>query len=141
MFRNSVEQLLGELCSELAYVQIEDLISAGLHEYLDQLQTKMNRVGTGISETFFATRVAVPIRKKAKKRAIRTVPGRAYRMRKVPETSAGQPMNQYSLGHLLHERTRRLEQGSGVGAAARRAHCYQSKCAAAYNDPRLTMSE
>jgi len=70
MFRNSVEQLLGELCSELAYVQVDDLISAGLHEYLDQLQTKMNRVGTGISETFFATRVVVPIRKKAKKRAM-----------------------------------------------------------------------
>jgi uncharacterized alpha-E superfamily protein len=68
MFRNPVEQLLGELCSELAYVQVDDLISAGLHEYLDQLQTKMNRVGNGIGETFFATRVAAPIRKKAKGR-------------------------------------------------------------------------
>jgi uncharacterized alpha-E superfamily protein len=68
MFRNPVEQLLGELCSELAYVQVDDLISAGLHEYLDQLQTKMNRVGNGIGETFFATRVAAPVRKKAKGR-------------------------------------------------------------------------
>jgi uncharacterized alpha-E superfamily protein len=68
MFRNPAEQLLGELCSELAYVQIDDLISAGLHEYLDQLQTKMNRVGVGIGETFFATRVAAPIPKKSKER-------------------------------------------------------------------------
>ena len=60
MFRNPVEQLLGELCTELAYIQLEDLISAGLHEYLDQLQTKMNRVGSGIAETFFAIRVGAP---------------------------------------------------------------------------------
>jgi uncharacterized alpha-E superfamily protein len=70
MFRNPVEQLLGELCSELAYVQVDDLISEGLHEYLDQLQTKMNRVGIGISETFFATRVPTPVRKKARKRTM-----------------------------------------------------------------------
>ena len=44
MFRNPVEQLLGELCSELAYIQVDDLIAAGLHEYLDQLQTRMNGV-------------------------------------------------------------------------------------------------
>ena len=74
MFRNPVEQLLGELCSELAYVQVDDLIAAGLHEYLDQLQTKMNRVGIGISETFFATRVAAPIRKRAKRRTMISPP-------------------------------------------------------------------
>jgi uncharacterized alpha-E superfamily protein len=70
MFRNPVEQLLGELCSELAYIQVDDLISAGLHEYLDQLQTRMNRVGNGIRETFFATRA--PVRKKAKERTMIT---------------------------------------------------------------------
>jgi uncharacterized alpha-E superfamily protein len=68
IFRNPVEQLLGELCSELAYIQVDDLISAGLHEYLDQLQTRMNRVSNGIRETFFATRA--PVRKKAKERTM-----------------------------------------------------------------------
>jgi uncharacterized alpha-E superfamily protein len=68
MFRNGVEQLLAELCSELAYIQVDDLISAGLHEYLDQLQTRMNRVSNGIRETFFATRA--PGRKKAKERTM-----------------------------------------------------------------------
>src|SRR6202790_581594 len=68
IFRNPVEQLLGELCSELAYIQVDDLISAGLHEYLDQLQTRMNRVSNGIRETFFATRA--PGRKKAKERTM-----------------------------------------------------------------------
>ena len=66
IFRNPVEQLLGELCSELAYAQVGDLIAAGLHEYLDRLQTKMNRVGNDICETFFAARVAAPVRKKAR---------------------------------------------------------------------------
>lgn len=69
MFRNPVEQLLGELCSELAYAQVDDLVAAGLHEYLDRLQTRMNLVGTGIHETFFAgPRLGKPVRKKAKAR-------------------------------------------------------------------------
>jgi uncharacterized alpha-E superfamily protein len=53
MFRSPVEQLLGLLCSELAYAQIDDIIAAGLHEYLDELQTRMNLVGHHIHETFF----------------------------------------------------------------------------------------
>jgi uncharacterized alpha-E superfamily protein len=68
MFRHPVERLLGELCSELAYARIEAIISAGLHEYLDRLQTKMNQVGNGISEAFFAARGAPPVRKKARGR-------------------------------------------------------------------------
>jgi len=67
IFRNPVEQLLGELCSELAYVQVDDIITTGLHEYLDRLQTKMNLVGNGIHETFFARR-AVPSRRRVKER-------------------------------------------------------------------------
>jgi uncharacterized alpha-E superfamily protein len=69
MFRFPVERLLGELCSEIAYARIEAIISAGLHEYLDRLQTKMNQVGNAISETFFAARGAPPVRKKARGRA------------------------------------------------------------------------
>jgi uncharacterized alpha-E superfamily protein len=63
MFRHPVERLFGELCSELAYARVEAIITAGLHEYLDRLQTKMNLVGNGISETFFAARGAPPVRK------------------------------------------------------------------------------
>ena len=68
MFRHPVERLLGELCSELAYARIEAIISTGLHQYLDRLQTKLNQVGNGISETFFAARGAPPARKKARPR-------------------------------------------------------------------------
>jgi uncharacterized alpha-E superfamily protein len=69
MFRNRVEQVLGELCSALAYAQIDEIVTAGLHEYLDGLQTRMNLVGTGIHETFFdGPLLATPVRKKAKPR-------------------------------------------------------------------------
>ena len=56
MFRHPVERLFGELCSELAYARVESIIAAGLHEYLDRLQTRINQIGTEISETFFAAR-------------------------------------------------------------------------------------
>jgi uncharacterized alpha-E superfamily protein len=70
IFRHPVERLLAELCSELAYARIDSIITAGLHEYLDRLQTKMNQVGHGISETFFAARGAPPVRKAKGRRAV-----------------------------------------------------------------------
>ena len=60
MFRNQAEQLLGQLCSELAFANVDDIIASGLHEYLDALQTKLNLVGQGIFETFFSHRLAPP---------------------------------------------------------------------------------
>jgi len=68
-FRNSAERLLGQLCSDLAYAHVDDVIAGGLHEYLDQLQTRMNSVGTGILETFFAKRVPAQAKQVAKERA------------------------------------------------------------------------
>jgi uncharacterized alpha-E superfamily protein len=56
-FRNSAERYLGQLCSELAYANTEEVIKRGLHEYLDDLQTKMNHVSQGIYDTFFARRM------------------------------------------------------------------------------------
>ena len=53
-FANTAEQRLGRLRAELDYTQVSDIINQGLHEYLDQFQTKLNLVGDAISETFFA---------------------------------------------------------------------------------------
>jgi len=53
-FRYPPEKLLGQLCSDLSFADLEEIISYGLHEYLDELQTKMNQLGVGIHETFFA---------------------------------------------------------------------------------------
>jgi uncharacterized alpha-E superfamily protein len=67
MFRNAVEQLLGELCSELAFAPVEEIIASGLHEYLDRLQTRMNLAGNGVHERFFAgPRIATPGRLRAR---------------------------------------------------------------------------
>jgi uncharacterized alpha-E superfamily protein len=53
-FRFSPEKSLGQLCSDLSFADIEEIIHSGLHEYLDDLQTRMNQVSAGIFETFFA---------------------------------------------------------------------------------------
>ncbi len=55
-FRTPAEQHVGRLRSELDYAQIDEIINAGLHEFIDNFQTKLNRVDEAISETFFAQR-------------------------------------------------------------------------------------
>jgi uncharacterized alpha-E superfamily protein len=57
-FSNPAEQRMGLLRSELAYSQAYDILAAGLHEFLDGLQTKLNAVGTAIFDTYFALRTA-----------------------------------------------------------------------------------
>jgi uncharacterized alpha-E superfamily protein len=55
-FANVPEQLLGQLRAELAYTSAEQIIDQGLHEFVDDLQQRLNGVGEAISETFFAMR-------------------------------------------------------------------------------------
>jgi uncharacterized alpha-E superfamily protein len=57
-FRNLAERSLGVVRSELAYAQVYDIITRGLHEFLDGLQTKLNGVGDAITQTFFALQPA-----------------------------------------------------------------------------------
>lgn len=66
LFRNPAEQLLAQLCAELAYGQVDDIVNSGLHEYLDGLQTNMNLVGAQVAETFFAAKMAPPSATKRK---------------------------------------------------------------------------
>lgn len=53
-FVNRAEQSLGRLRSELDYTHVSDVISRGLHEFIDELQAKMNDVGAAVHTTFFA---------------------------------------------------------------------------------------
>lgn len=55
-FSNSAEQGLGQLRSEFAYAQVDQVLHSGLHEFLDAFQTKLNDVGDDIYKTFFALR-------------------------------------------------------------------------------------
>lgn len=68
-FHHRPEKLLGRLCSDLSYASVDEIISSGLHEYLDELQTKVNQAGRGIHETFFAFKMP--------KQSIKSVLGQA----------------------------------------------------------------
>jgi len=56
MYRNPAEQRLGQLRAELAYTDTQQIVTRGLHEFLDGLQTKLNLVDQSIYDTFFALR-------------------------------------------------------------------------------------
>jgi len=56
MYRNTAEQLLGQLRAELAYSDTLQIVSRGLHEFLDGFQTRLNLVDQCIFDTFFALR-------------------------------------------------------------------------------------
>jgi uncharacterized alpha-E superfamily protein len=53
-WNNPVDRALGRLRADLDFITIEDVIQQGLHEFLDDLQTKMNDIDAKIFETFFA---------------------------------------------------------------------------------------
>ncbi|UAJ71624.1 alpha-E domain-containing protein [Synechocystis sp. PCC 7339] len=52
-WRNDAERALGRLCGEMGYITIEDVISQGLHEFLEEIQAKVNEVGVKMAQTFF----------------------------------------------------------------------------------------
>lgn len=62
-FRHIPEKLLGQLCSELSFASVDEIVNSGLHEYLDSLQTRMNQVAAGIYETFFALKTPKPAKR------------------------------------------------------------------------------
>ena len=55
-FSCTSEQRLGLLRSELHYTHSKSVLASGLHEFLDALQVKMNRIDTAVLEDFFAIR-------------------------------------------------------------------------------------
>jgi len=68
-FRYPPEKLLGQLCSDLSFTSVDEIIDAGLHEYLDDLQTNMNQVGAGIYETFFTLKTPRPVKRMVQSQA------------------------------------------------------------------------
>ncbi|MBL3658535.1 alpha-E domain-containing protein [Fulvivirga sediminis] len=55
-FSNSTEKYMGELRSKLEFADINDVINKGLHEYIDDIQIKINIISNTIHENFFMTR-------------------------------------------------------------------------------------
>ncbi len=52
-YKNSAERSLGELRSKLEYADVNDIINFGLHEYLDDLQLKLNKISNNIDDNYF----------------------------------------------------------------------------------------
>ncbi len=50
---NGAEKKLGRLVADLEYTDISEVVEHGMHQYLDDLQTRLNQVDTAIGTTFF----------------------------------------------------------------------------------------
>lgn len=50
---NLVEKKLGRIQADIEYTDIDEVVEMGLHEYLDDLQSRINEVGAAIGITFF----------------------------------------------------------------------------------------
>jgi uncharacterized alpha-E superfamily protein len=53
-WRTDSDRALGRLRSELDYLTIEEITERGLHEFLDDLQGRLNDVGDQVFADFFA---------------------------------------------------------------------------------------
>jgi uncharacterized alpha-E superfamily protein len=53
-WRNAAERTVGKVRSELEFVTIAEIVSDGMHEFLDRLQQQLNAIDHDILETFFA---------------------------------------------------------------------------------------
>lgn len=51
---NGAERELGRLNAELSYADTKEILARGLHEYIDDLQLRLNYVSHSVYETFFA---------------------------------------------------------------------------------------
>ncbi len=50
------ERILGKLCADLQFADVNEIVDRGVHEYLDAFQARLNAVGDSIFITFFARR-------------------------------------------------------------------------------------
>jgi uncharacterized alpha-E superfamily protein len=52
-FSNRAEKAMGEVRSRLEFDDVNDLISSGLHEYLEKLLVKINHISNEIDNNYF----------------------------------------------------------------------------------------
>tara|TARA_R110000850_G_scaffold184661_1_gene310202 strand:- start:1452 stop:2342 length:891 start_codon:yes stop_codon:yes gene_type:complete len=55
-YMNSPEKAMGELRSRLEFTEVGEIIGFGLHEYLDNLQLKINEISNLVDSNFFTVR-------------------------------------------------------------------------------------
>ncbi|MGA1368977.1 MAG: alpha-E domain-containing protein [Blastocatellia bacterium] len=54
------QRLIGRICADLEYLNIEEVLGARMHPFLDTLLMRINQVGDEITRTFFNTQVILP---------------------------------------------------------------------------------
>jgi uncharacterized alpha-E superfamily protein len=59
-YSNEAERRIGMLRTELDYARLDQVFAMGLHQYLDDVQRKLNDVGDAIHDTFFSLRKPGP---------------------------------------------------------------------------------
>lgn len=52
-YRNNAEKHLGAVCAQLEFSDVNDVISSGLHEFLDDIQLKLIHISNAIHTSFF----------------------------------------------------------------------------------------
>ncbi len=55
-YQNTAEKAMGELRSKLEFAEVGEIIGFGLHEYLDNLQLKINIISDQVDSNFFRIR-------------------------------------------------------------------------------------
>ncbi len=58
-FTNPAELQLGQICAGLSYHTIDEIFEQGLHDFVDDLQMRLNVLGKAVFETFFSRIPAV----------------------------------------------------------------------------------
>ena len=58
---NAAERQLGRLEADLAYGDIDEVITRGMHEYLDNLQIQLNQIDAAIGTTYFNIKPATDL--------------------------------------------------------------------------------
>jgi len=53
----SPQRALGRICSELGYLEIDEVLNQNMHPYLDRLLKSVNEVGNDMTTTYFNTQV------------------------------------------------------------------------------------
>jgi uncharacterized alpha-E superfamily protein len=54
-YSNEAERRIGLLRTELDYARLDEVVNMGLHQYLDDVQRKLNNVGEAIFDSFFSS--------------------------------------------------------------------------------------
>lgn len=52
-FGNAAERALSKLRTDIEFTETADIFKTGLHQYLDNFQTRTNEIGTAVFETYF----------------------------------------------------------------------------------------